>query len=166
MAPHWTGFFIGLSATFLISCLSSYSVEEQTKEKFRKEHQQTHKLADLLSDTLKYGCDKVEDYHEKVEAGLTLRDLAEPNIRKRSAAEKLARDQRFKEGKATEQDVKFRKRIEEERRRVEEERRQEEARGGREGDEEENGGDGRGAEERGRPPRFAKVSGKGSCWDC
>lgn len=122
MAPHWTGFFIGVSATFLISCLSSYSVEEQTKEKFQKEHQQTHELADLLSDTLKYGCDKMDDYHEKVEAGLTLRDLAEPNIRKRSAAEKLARDQRFKEGKATEQDIKFRTRVEEERRKEEAER--------------------------------------------
>jgi hypothetical protein len=85
MAPHWTGFFIGVSATFLISCLSSYSVEEQTKIFFQKEHQQTHELANLLSDTLKYGCDKMDDYHEKVEAGLTLRDLAEPNIRKRSA---------------------------------------------------------------------------------
>jgi hypothetical protein len=72
---------------------------------FQKEHQQTHELADLLSDTLKYGCDKMDDYHEKVEAGLTLRDLAEPNIRKRSVAEKLARDQRFKEGIATEQDI-------------------------------------------------------------
>jgi uncharacterized membrane protein YccC len=122
MAPHWTGFFIGVSATFLISCLSSYSVEEQTKFFFQKEHQQTHELADLLSDTLKYGCDKMDDYHEKVEAGLTLRDLAEPNIRKRSAAEKLARDQRFKEGKATEQDIKFRRRVEEERRKEEAER--------------------------------------------
>lgn len=122
MAPHWTGFFIGVSATFLISCLSSYSVEEQTKERFRKEHQQTHELANLLSDTLKYGCDKMDDYHEKVEAGLTLRDLAEPNIRKRSAAEKLARDQRFKEGKATEQDINFRRRVEEERRKEEAER--------------------------------------------
>ncbi|ERF76386.1 hypothetical protein EPUS_07094 [Endocarpon pusillum Z07020] len=122
MAPHWTGFFIGVSATFLISCLSSYSVEEQTKERCQKEHQQTHELADLLSDTLKYGCDKMDDYHEKVEAGLTLRDLAEPNIRKRSAAEKLARDQRFKEGKATEQDMEFRRRFEEERRKEQAER--------------------------------------------
>lgn len=62
-----------------------------------------------------------------MEAWLTLRDLAEPNIRKRSAAEKLARDQRFRDGKATEQDVRFRRRIEEERRREEKERRQEEA---------------------------------------
>ena len=122
MAPHWTGFFIGVSATFLISCLSSYSVEEQTKEKFQKEYQQTQELADLLSDTLKYGCDKMDDYHEKVEAGLTLRDLAEPNIRKRSATEKLARDQRFKEGKATEQDINFRSRVEEERRKEEADR--------------------------------------------
>jgi uncharacterized membrane protein YccC len=122
MAPHWTGFFIGVSTTFLTSCFSSYSVEEQTKENFQKEYQQTHELADLLSDTLKYGCDKMDDYHEKVEAGLTLRDLAEPNIRKRSAAEKLARDQRFKEGKATEQDIKFRRRVEEERRKEEAER--------------------------------------------
>jgi uncharacterized membrane protein YccC len=89
---------------------------------FQKEHQQTHELADLLSDTLKYGCDKMDDYHEKVEAGLTLRDLAEPNIRKRSVAEKLARDQRFKEGIATEQDIKFRRRVEEERRKEEAER--------------------------------------------
>jgi hypothetical protein len=34
----------------------------------------------------------------------------------------LARDQRFKEGKATEQDIKFRRRVEEERRKEEAER--------------------------------------------
>lgn len=128
MSPHWTGFFVGVGATFLISSLSSYRAEEIADEKLQKEQQRVREVADLLSDTLKYGCDKMDDYHDKVQAGLTLRDLAEPNIRKRSMAETLAREQRFKEGKQTEQDIKFKKRIEEEeRRRQEEKRRKEEA---------------------------------------
>jgi hypothetical protein len=83
----------------------------------------------LLIGTLHLGCDGMEEYYDRIEAGESLRDLAKPNIDARILVEREARAKRWRECRATEQDHKFEKRSEERRMQREEwERRNEEMR--------------------------------------
>jgi hypothetical protein len=83
----------------------------------------------LLIGTLPLGRGGMEDYHDRIEVGESLPDLAKPNINARTLVGREARARRWRDGKATEQGLKFEKRSEERRMQREEwERRNEEMR--------------------------------------
>lgn len=88
-----------------------------------QEHRRAQELERLLSGTLRFGCERMEDYHDRRDAGLSLRDLAQPNIDARKEVDMEAMETRVREGRATVQDLKWKRRIEEWRKRREEEER-------------------------------------------
>jgi hypothetical protein len=82
-----------------------------------------------LIGTLQLGCGGREDYYDRIEVGSHSRNPVKPNINARTLVRKEARAGRWRECKATEQDLKFEKRNEERRLQREEwERRKEEMR--------------------------------------
>jgi hypothetical protein len=106
----WTGIFIVCSAGFLVHCLTGPDCK--TWKKYMQERKRAQELEVLLVGTLRFGCDRMEDYQDQRDAGLSLKDLTEPNIKRRRLVEKEEMEKRFSEGRPTEQDLQCRTRCE------------------------------------------------------
>jgi hypothetical protein len=106
------------SAGFILNCLARPDIE--TWEKYMQERKRSLELEGLLIGTLRFGCDRMEDYHDKRDAGLSLKALARPNIEARKSREAEQCAKRYREGRQTEQDLKAKERWEARRRQQEE----------------------------------------------
>jgi hypothetical protein len=97
---------IVLSSGYLLRCLTIY--DDETWAAYVKEKKRANELEMLLISTVRWGCDSMEDIHDRREAGQSLDEIASPNIEQRRELESELWAVRTREGTETEFDLKTR----------------------------------------------------------
>lgn len=109
-----TLFVIGCGAGLFANLI--FGSESKFEQQYMREQQRAKEAEDHLFWAARFGCNKRENLYDLIAEGWTVQQLVKLDVQRRHKKDEADMELRFEEGTPTLQDVKWRKRIQDEKR--------------------------------------------------